>query len=257
VLLAHVLAVPRAWLIAHWADPLSEVEDRRYRALAMRRAQGEPVAYLVGQRAFYDLDLVVDGRVLIPRPESEMLVDEGLRWCRQAGHACRRCADVGTGSGALAVALAQHLPEARVVAVDRSAAALAVAAANIAGYGLAGRAIPVCGDLLAPLSGPLDLIVANLPYVPSDRLPALDVGVRDYEPREALDGGPDGLDVIRRLLPQAAERLAMPGLLLLEIDEGQGASACAAARCALPDAVIDVWRDYGGWERVVRIERRP
>ncbi len=257
VLLAHILSVPRAHLIAHRTDPLSDASARRYRDLVMRRARGEPTAYLVGQRAFYDVDLVVDGRVLIPRPETEMLVDEALGWCRQAGHDCRRIADVGTGSGALAVTLARHLPDARVWAVDRSPGALAVAACNVGRYGLADRVYPVCGDLLAPLSGPLDLIVANLPYVPGARLAHLDVGVRDYEPREALDGGPDGLDAIRRLLPQAVERLAVPGLLLLEIDEGQGPAAESAVRTCLPDAHVGVHRDYAGLERMVRVERVP
>jgi release factor glutamine methyltransferase len=264
VLLAHVLSVSRAWLLAHWPDPLSEGSARRYRELIVRRSRGEPVAYLVGERAFYDLDLSVDRRVLIPRPETEMLVDEALRWCREAGHSCRRIADIGTGSGALAVALARHFPHARVGAVDRSIGALAVAGRNAARYGVAGRVMRVCGDLLAPLAGPLDLIVANLPYVPTERLSGLDVGVRDYEPREALDGGPDGLDVIRRLWPQAAERLAAPGLLLVEIDDGQGAAAACAARAALADAAnerhsfaISVHRDHAGLERMVRVECWP
>jgi len=264
VLLAHVLSVPRAWVVAHSPDPLSEASARRYRDLIVRRTRGEPVAYLVGERAFCDLDLGVDRRVLIPRPETEMLVDEALRWCREEGHSCRRVADVGTGSGALAVALARGLPGARIGAVDRSMGALAVAVRNASRYGVADRVMPVCGDLLAPLAGPLDLIVANLPYVPTERLSGLDVGVRDYEPREALDGGPDGLDVIGRLWPQAAERLAAPGLLLVEIDEGQGAGAACAARAALADAAdgrhsfaISVHRDYAGLERMVRVERGP
>lgn len=255
VLLAHVLSVSRAHLIAHRPDPLAGDAARRFRDMVLRRAQGEPVAYLVGERAFYDVDLAVDARVLIPRPETEMLVDEALSWCRGAGRRCERIADVGTGSGALAVTLARHLPGARVWAVDRSPEALAVAAHNIAQYGLAERVLPVCGDLLAPLAGEFDLVVANLPYVPEGRLVHLDVGVRDYEPRQALDGGPDGLDVIRRLLPQAAGRLAAPGLLLLEIDEGQGEAVASAARAHLPDAQISIHRDAAGLERMARIER--
>lgn len=255
VLLAHVLAAPRTHLIAHRDAPLSGEAARRYRDLVRRRIGGEPVAYLVGERAFYDLELAVDDRVLIPRPETELLVDEALDWCRRSGHRCRRIADVGTGSGALAVTLARYLPDARVWAVDRSPGALAVAARNVARYGLADRVFLVCGDLLAPLAGRLDLIVANLPYVPRERLAHLDAGVRDFEPREALDGGPDGLDIIRRLLPQAAERLAAPGLLLLEIDDGQGCAVEAAAGAALPDARASIHRDYAGLERMARIER--
>lgn len=256
--MAHVLSVPRAHLVAHPTESLSESDVRRYRDLVLRRAGGEPVAYLVGERAFYDVTLSVDRRVLIPRPETEMLVEEALSWCRREDHHCLRIADVGTGSGALAVTLAQHLPNARVWAIDRSLEALAVAVRNIARHGLAGRVAPVCGDLLAPLSGSLDLIVANLPYVPAERIASLDAGVRDYEPRLALDGGPDGLDVIQRLLPQAAERLAASGLLVLEIDEGQGDAVAAAARALLPDARTGVCRDYAGLERMVRVERaRP
>ncbi|HHX42587.1 MAG TPA: peptide chain release factor N(5)-glutamine methyltransferase [Chloroflexi bacterium] len=257
VLLAHVLATSRPYLIAHRSEPLPAAAARRFRELVMRRSRGEPVAYLVGERAFYDVDLVVDDRVLIPRPETEMLVEEALAWCWQAEGRCQRVADVGTGSGALAVTLARHLVQARVWAVDCSSAALAVAAHNVARYGLAERVFLVCGDLLAALSGPLDLIVANLPYVPAGRLPRLETGVRDYEPHDALDGGPDGLEVIRRLLPEAAERLGAPGLLLLEIDEGQGAAVAAAAHAHLPTARISVHRDYAGLERMVRIERAP
>ena len=254
VLLGHVLSLTRAQLHTHRDDPLPPDAARRYRDLVARRAHGEPVAYLVGTRAFYDLDLYVDRRVLIPRPETEMLVEEALAWCGRADARCTRIADVGTGSGALAVTLARHLPEARVWAVDRSPEALAVAARNVARHGLEGRVWPVCGDLLAPLRGPFDAIVANLPYVPSARLPELDVGVRAYEPRTALDGGPDGLDVVRRLLPQAAERLARPGLLLLEIDEGQGAPAADLVARALPGARVAVRRDLAGLERMVSAE---
>jgi len=163
--------------------------------------------------------------------------------------------DVGTGSGAIALVLARHLAQARVWATDVSLAALHVARANLQHYGLAQRVALVCGDLLTPLAGPFDLIAANLPYVTSDELPTLAPDVRAYEPRLALDGGPDGLALIARLVDQAPERLARPGLLLLEIDPRQAAQVTALAHNAFPDADVTILKDYAGWDRVVCVER--
>lgn len=259
VLLAYVLGTDRAGLHLHWREPLAPADADRLAGLVARRAAHEPVAYLIGERAFYDVDLYVDRHVLIPRPETEHLVEEALAWTAAYSPAAPggtdhawRLADVGTGSGALAVVLGRRLPGAHVWAVDRSPAALAVAARNVARYGLEGRVLPLCGDLLAPLAGPLDLVLANLPYVRRDEVPTLQRDVAAYEPRLALDGGADGLDLIRRLLPQAAERLARPGLLLLEIDPRQAPTAAALALAALPGASVAVLRDYSGRERVVR-----
>jgi release factor glutamine methyltransferase len=257
VLLAHVLGVTRVGLHLRWREPLDPAAAGAFAGLVERRAAHEPVAYLIGERAFYDVALRVKRHVPIPRPEPEHLVEEALAWAAAAGHDGRslRLADVGTGSGALAVVLARRLPRVHVWAVDLSPAALAVAADNVARYDLAGRVLPLCGDLLAPLAGPLDLIVANLPYVRRDEVPMLMPDVAAHEPWLALDGGADGLDLIRRLLPQAAERLAQPGLLLLEIDPRQAEAAAALAQEALADAQVAVRQDHAGRERVVRIER--
>lgn len=254
ILLAHVLAVPRVELLAHPERPLSAEQAARFAGLVARRATGMPVAYLTGRRAFYDRELFVSPAVLIPRPETELLVEAALAWAQ--GRAGLRVADVGTGSGAIAVTLAAHLPDARVHAVDCSPEALAVARENADRAGVAGRIVFYEGDLLGPLLEAgvmLDLIAANLPYIPTDDLAALEVA--RHEPRLALDGGPDGLDAIRRLLAQAPRALAASGLALLEIGAGQGERAAALAARAFPDAAIVVLPDYAGHDRVLRIER--
>ena len=257
VLLGYVLGLSRAQLNARWDEPLTAEQAERYAELVHRRAEHEPVAYLIGQKAFYDLQLYVDRRALIPRPETEHLVEEALAWGRawqsDEGQPLR-AVDVGTGSGALAIALARHL-QAHVWAVDISAEALAVAAYNVGRYNLEGRVMLLCADLLSAFGGRFDLIVANLPYVRQEDLPSLPQDVIGYEPWVALDGGEDGLAVIRRLLSQAHEHLASPGLLLLEIGHGQGDRVLEIARSHLPEATISLLHDYAGLERVVRVER--
>jgi len=255
VLLGHVLGLERTRLLALGGRPLSAEEVQRFSALVARRVAHEPVAYLVGRRAFYDVDLLVDARVLIPRPETEHLVEQALAWARARGERPLRVVDVGTGSGAIALVLARHLAQAQVWAVDVSSDALHVARANLQSYGLEARVTLICGDLLTPCTGTFDLIAANLPYVTADELTTLASDVRDYEPHLALDGGGEGLDAIARLLAQTPERLARPGLLLLEIDPRQAAQMIALARAALPEAVIATLKDYSGWERVVCVER--
>lgn len=255
ILLAHVLGVDRTVLIAHPDQPLLPDQAAVYRALIRRRAAGVPVAYLLGRRAFFDRDLAVTPDVLIPRPETEHLVEVALDWAR--GRTDLRLVDVGTGSGAIAVTLAAHLPDARAWAVDVSAEAVAVARQNADAYGLAERITFLHGDLLAPVMAcgvQADVIAANLPYIPSGDLAAL--AVTQHEPRLALDGGPDGLDVIRRLLAQAPDVLAPAGLLLLEIGAGQGQAVMALAEAAFPGAAARLHLDYAGHDRVVSLERK-
>ena len=255
VLLAHVLSVKRTQLYVRWNDRLGAAAAHRYRSLVQRRAAHEPVAYLVGERAFYDIDLQVDRRVLIPRPETEQLVEEALSWGQGRGEGFLGVVDVGTGSGALAIVLARHLQGARVWAVDISREALGVAMGNLRRHGLETRVNLVCGDLLSCLSGSFELIVANLPYVSRKALLGLSADIVAFEPLVALDGGEDGIAVIRRLLAQCPSRLARPGLMLLEIGDGQGQAVCEAVRSHLPDAQATVLRDYAGLERIVRVER--
>jgi release factor glutamine methyltransferase len=254
LLLMHVLGVDRAVLVAHSERPLTPEQSATYRDLVQRRAAGVPLPYLTGTRAFYDLDLIVTPEVLIPRPETEHLVEAALAWGR--GRRGLRVVDVGTGSGAIAVVLAKHLPEAHVWALDISAAAQDVARQNAARYGMLERIEFVSGDLLAPLLSrgqQADLIAANLPYISSDELDTL--AVTRHEPRLALDGGPDGLDLIRRLLDQAPGVLGAGGLLLLEIGAGQGEQVRALAEAAFPGAQVQITPDYAGHERVVSVKR--
>lgn len=257
VLLAHVLGCDRAALLAHPERPLTTSQATAFQALVARRATGTPVPYLTGRRAFFDLELWVTPDVLIPRPETEHLVELALTWARTRGGQVR-LVDVGTGSGAIALALARHLSDAQVWAVDVSPAALRVARANAARYALDRRIHFVQGDLLTAFGGaapPFDLIAANLPYIPAPTLASLPVA--RHEPHQALDGGPDGLALIRRLLADAPRVLAPSGLLLLEIEATQGEHVPVLAALAFPAAAIRVHQDYAGLPRVVSVERKP
>jgi release factor glutamine methyltransferase len=238
----------RIELYAHFDRPLSATELATYRDLVSRRLAGEPVAYLLGRKEFWSLDLAVDARVLIPRPDSETLVEEALE--RLAGRTgALRIGDVGTGSGALALALAKERPEALVFATDLSPDALAVARANAERLGLAVTFLE--GDLAAPLSseGGFDLIVANLPYIPTADIAGLSADVRS-EPHLALDGGADGLALVRRMVEVAPGLLQPAGCLALEIGAGQaGATAELLAAAGFGD--IRMRQDLGGIDRVV------
>jgi release factor glutamine methyltransferase len=257
ILLAHVLGWSRAHLLASASEQLDQEQVLVFQRLVTRRAHNEPVAYLTHQREFYGLDLLVDARVLVPRPETELLVDLALIAARRilAGRAPElKIADIGTGSGAIALALAVNLPaHTCIYATDIAPEALQVAAANAARHGLSARVHLLHGDLLAPLPEPVHMIVSNPPYTV---LSEIDAGVRDYEPHLALDGGPDGLDVYRRLIPQAAQWLHtnVDGCVLLEIGATQSAAVLDIARQVFPRAVVDVRKDLAGHDRVVMIE---
>jgi release factor glutamine methyltransferase len=258
VLLAFVLGVNKAWLYAHPTRSLAEVEIARYEDLVRRRMCHEPVAYLVGFKPFYGLDITVDRRVLIPRPETELLVERALahvqRLIREGQRP--RVADVGTGSGAIAVALAVNATGLTVYATDVSDEALQVAAQNVWRYGVGEQVQLLPGYLFDPLPEPVDVIVANLPYVATADLAVLPRQVRDYEPVLALDGGPDGLRVISALLealasPRGRELLRPTGRAYLEIGADQGEAAQLLAESTLPGADVEVYRDYSGLDRVL------
>ena len=258
LLLSFVLGVSKTWLYAHPTRELTESEIEHYEDLVRRRMRDEPVAYLIGFKPFYGLDIVVDRNVLIPRPETELLVDRVLNYLGSLEGAGRSLtvADVGTGSGAIAVALAANLPELTVYAVDVSDAALAVAAQNVERHGLGGRVMLLPGQLLDPLSTQVDVIVANLPYVATADIPALPPQVRDYEPVLALDGGADGLAVIADLLatlalPQGRSKLRPGGRVYLEIGAGQGAAVRALVQDLLPDAEVAIAQDYAELDRLL------
>lgn len=256
VLLRHVLNHDRAGLFARLADPIEPAALDEYLALIEERAGGAPVAYLTGEREFMGLPFTVGPGVLIPRPETEILVEWALTWLgRRPGAAI---VDVGTGSGAIALSLATLLPpdpKWRITAVDVSAAALAIAARNRVRHGLDDRVRLVQGSLLGPIREPVDLVLANLPYLRPGQIAANPQLAA--EPRLALDGGPDGLDLIRLLLRDAPRVVAPGGAIAFEIDPGQRHTAGELARDAFPEASIDVLPDLAGLDRHVVIALEP
>ncbi len=245
VLLAHSLGVRRLDLYMQFERPLSEKELVPYRALLARRAKGEPVAYLVGHREFMALDFEVTPAVLVPNPDTELLVQRAVAIAREAGRPLR-VADVGTGSGCIAIALAHYAPNVEVSASDISREALEVAARNVARHGLDARVHLECGDLLEPLPGRFDLVCANLPYV--DPAAELRAEVK-AQPAAALYAEDGGAALVVRLMRESPARLAEGGRVLAEIDPAILDAVKPAASAAF--AEVRVHRDLGGHERVV------
>ena len=258
-LLIDLLGHNRAWLLTHPRAPLTHEQLAAFDILISRRATGEPLQYITGHQEFYGLDFRVTPDVLIPRPETEILVEAVLHWAREhhPADAPMRIADVGTGSGAIAVALAAHLPQAAITAVDISTAALAVAQANATRLGYASRLTFQESDLLnallpAAATDPFDAIVSNPPYVPKTDAPILQREVRDFEPHTALFAGPDGLEIYRRLVPQARIALRPGGLLAMEFGFGQH-EAFASLLAGWQD--VRLFDDLAGIPRIALAER--
>ncbi len=255
VLLAHVLKQNRSWLFAHHEHELSDRDCRRYADLITRRRRREPVAYLLGRKEFYGLEFAVDRRVLIPRPETELLIDLVLA---QIGDRTGRpvvVADVGTGSGAIAITVAVHAPEVKVYGTDVSRDALDVAEENKRRLTPDGGPLFLEGDLLSPLPEPADIIVANLPYIADEEYSGLQSDVRDYEPRLALKAGAEGLDLIERLLQQLSSKVQSGGAVLLEISPRQGEVVQEMAQQLRPKpSYVGLRRDYSGLVRMVTLE---
>nr|BBH92826.1 release factor glutamine methyltransferase [Thermogemmatispora argillosa] len=256
VLLGHVLGVERSALYAHPERELTDRELQHLTTLLARRQRGEPVAYLLGHKEFFGVDLFVDRRVLIPRPETELLVEAVLTEARSRLE--RRevpvIADIGTGSGAIAVALAVSEPRLPYLyACDSSAAALEVARLNCERYGVSGRVRLLQGDLVQPLPEPVDLLAANLPYVGLEEREQLAPDVRDFEPPEALFAGPRGLALLERLLLQLRERpvLKERAVVFLEIGDQQREALESFARQLWPSLGLACRRDYAGHERLL------
>ncbi len=253
LLLGHVLGVSHTYLVGHGEQPLTPDQQTHYQALLQRATQHTPVPYLIGHAPFLDLDFIVTPDVLIPRPETELLVQAALDWAPMRPAA--RIVDIGTGSGCIAISLARRLPVSyTIAAVDVSAAALAVARQNARRHGVNHRITFYQGNLLEPIPWPPDLIVANLPYVTDSEWTMLADGVKWYEPTLALKGGVDGLDIIRELLQQASARLTDGGTILLEIGWQQGPTACQAAAALWPAAHVTLQSDYAGHDRLVTIQ---
>lgn len=260
ILLAEARGCERIQLYTAFGETVSEAVRATFRGYVQRRAAGEPVAYVVGHREFYSLSFRVQRGVLIPRPETELLVVEVLDAIAQRGPEMPppRIADVGTGSGAIAVALAKHAPTCRITAIDRSPQALEVATGNIQNHGVADRVTVCPGDLLGdlPAEPSFDFVVSNPPYVSEAEWQQLPPTIRDFEPREALVGGPTGVETIARLVPQAAERLAAGGWLLFEVSPMIEAAArqCLADDNRFEPAVTK--KDLAGLPRVLKARRR-
>jgi release factor glutamine methyltransferase len=258
VLLRHVLRLDRTALFLRLTEPLAATDHARFAALVERRLAGEPVAYLTGAREFMGLSFAVRPAVLIPRPETELLVEWALAWLRTRSVAARPVVlDVGTGSGAIVLSLARQLDSTRpalLVGSDRSGAALAFAAENRRRLDLSERVRLVRGDLIGWCAGPIDLLLANLPYLRPDQVDAnRELAV---EPRLALVGGADGLELVRRLVAEAPRVLAPAGALALEIDPAQAEVVTGLVAAALPDATVQVRLDLAGLARHV-VATRP
>jgi release factor glutamine methyltransferase len=252
-LLSHALGIPRLQLYLQFDRPLAREELDRFRPLLRRRAEREPLQYILGRAAFRELDLHVDRRVLIPRPETEVLVDEVLAWAAAQDRTDMSAADIGTGSGAVALSLVHEGPFGRVVATDVSEDALEVARGNAGALGLSGKVDFRSGSLFSALDAGeiFDVVVSNPPYVAEAEADSLEPEVADWEPRQALFGGPDGLVVVRELVGGAGARLRPGGLLALEVGGGQAALVVAEVETMGGYDDVRVRRDLAGRQRVI------
>lgn len=251
VLLAHVTGRSRAWVLAHPEEKFSPVQANELMEARQALIKGMPLPYVLGHWEFFGLDFLVTPDVLIPRPETELLVEQALKWLAKRSFPCKAL-DVGTGSGCIAISLAAHQSELKIVATDISPAAIHVARRNAHRHAVSRQIEFVISDLLGAMCGRFKLICANLPYIPSPSL--RDLSVAKYEPNLALDGGQDGLNYIRRLLQQASTHLAEDSLLLAEIEAGQGEAALTLAKNLYPAAHISLMQDLSGRDRLLKIE---
>ena len=256
VLLAEITGKPRTWVMSHLELELDANQLASLQSAMRRLGKGEPLPYVLGHWSFFGLDLEITPEVLIPRPETELMVEKALDWLRRRPER-RTVADVGTGSGCIAVALAVHMPDLRLTVTDISPSALEVAERNARKFGVERRITFIECDLLPPHPVPLptdehfDLICANLPYIPTETLQKLRIYGR--EPSLALDGGPDGLDLIRRLIGLSQEWLAPDGMLLLELESTQGAAVLSLAYDFFSEAQIRLHQDLAGHDRLLEI----
>ncbi len=249
LLLAHALTTDRAHVLARLSDSIDDAANARFSSLLARRLAREPLAYIVGHREFYGIEIACAPGALIPRPETEMLVEIALDEIRTRGGALR-IADVGTGSGAIAIAIAANAPNARITAIDASIDALAIARGNVDRRNVADRIELRAGNLLDN-AGVFDVIVANLPYVSASEWQTLQPEVRDHEPRTALVGGVEGTEAIEQLLHDAPPHLASGGVLAAEMGATQGERLATVARINFPDAEVCVIKDLAGLDRVL------
>ena len=250
ILLMHATGLGRAAIYARLTDDLPPEQAAAFQSYVQRRLAHEPVAYITGHREFFGLDFEVTPAALIPRPESEMLVELVLLFAQERGESLT-IADIGTGSGAIAVSLAHALPGSRVIATDISPEALDLARRNAERHAVANRIDFRQGDVLAPLDGQVDVIVTNLPYVRTDEWRALPPELAAHEPRVAFDGGPDGLNLVRRLLRDAPSRLRARGALFAEISHDQAEEVLALVEQVFPGASSAARKDLANLDRVL------
>lgn len=249
LLLRHTLKIDRVQLYLNLERELSPEQFDEFLKIIQRRLNHEPIAYITGHREFYGLDFYVDSSVLIPRPESELLVEKTLEIAQK--RSLSTIVEIGTGCGAIAISLAFNLPEVRTYATDISKSALKVAFSNCQKHGVVDRVILLEGDMLEPLPGPVDLIIANLPYIRQSELP--EVNTINFEPSLALDGGIDGLEKIRHFCTRLPQKLSPDGYLLLEIGQGQGKAVTDCLCNLFPLAEIELIPDLSGIKRVVSL----
>jgi len=249
LLLRHTLKISRVQLYLDLDYELNSKEEKNFRHLIERRLSGEPAAYITGHREFYGFDFYVDPSVLIPRPESELLVEKTLKLAQN--RTMPTIAEIGTGCGAIAISLALNLPRTKIYATDISASALKVALFNCQKHEVVNRICLLQGDMLDPLPEPVDLIIANLPYVKESELSP--IYSANFEPLLALNGGSDGLEKICQLCRQVNNRLRPDGYLLLEIGQGQSKTVTTFLHSLFPSAKIEVTPDLGGIDRVVSL----
>ena len=249
-ILARLLGKPRSWVMAHPEASLSGDMVAALESLLVRLEAGEPLPYVLGRWEFFGLEFEVSADVLIPRPETELLVERAIAWL-QVHPDCVHVADIGTGSGCIGIALAANVPGLRVAATDISPRALEIARRNAAENGVDAQIDFFCQDLL-PSEGEFNLIVANLPYIPTNTLHKLPIYGR--EPTIALDGGADGLALIRRLLLEAPDRLLPGGLLLIEIEASEGPAVLSLVCDAFGEAEIHLHKDLAGHERLLEVQ---
>ena len=254
-LLRHALGCTRESLLMTLDSDVSSSDQLRFDSIIGRRAAGEPSAYITGHKEFYGLDFKVDPRALIPRPETELLVELALEFAARRTSSVEglTIAEVGVGCGAITIALAVNLSGARLVATDISPAALELASENVSSHGVEDRVTLLEGDLLQPVSGPIDILVSNPPYIPSAQLAALPREIRDHEPRVALDGGENGIVLIERLICQAKDKLRPGGAMFVEIGWDLGDRALARSLELWPESEVSITPDLAGLDRVLTL----
>ena len=251
VLLAHIVRQPRSWVLAHLENLLTPSQESTLEEAFTALEAGTPLPYVVGHWEFYGLDFEVTPDVLIPRPETELLVEKALAWLEGRPDA-RTAIDVGTGSGCIAISLSSRVRSLKIWATDISRQALKVAQRNAEKFSVADRMEFICCDLLPPKKQPYDLIVANLPYIPTKTMESLPVYGR--EPTMALDGGSDGLDLVRKLISLAPGYLSPGGMMMLEIESSQGMAALSLAYDTFSHASIHLHRDLADRDRLIEIQ---